>query len=129
MVKKQFSDDSTFVTGETNGTVSLWKDKKIVNKVKLFNDWTLVFAKNNVIIAASAGVGIVVLSNDLRRIETYPGRQKRPVSIDANEEFLVVGYYEEHGFGTSSRIIVQERDRGYNNQWSEVQRHVRLFYK
>ena len=129
MLKKQFSDDSTFVTGETNGTVSLWKDKKVVNKVKLFNDWTLVFAKNNVIFAASAGDGIVVLSNDLWGTETYPGRQKRPVSIDANEKFLVVGYHEKHVFGTGSSIIVQERKRGYYSQWSDKQRHVRLFYE
>ena len=85
------SDDSKFVTGSKNGTVTLWKQKKIEKSTKLFDEWTLVLFKSDHIFAAAQN-NVVELNMTLEVVKTFSGRNAQPFTIDANERYLVVGY-------------------------------------
>ena len=87
-----------FVTGSRNGTVSLWKNKEIEKSTKLFDEWTLVLFKNGAIFAASKNKDVVELDTNLDVVKKFKGRESQPYSIDANENYLVVGYDYESGF-------------------------------
>ena len=79
------------MTGSRNGTVTLWKDKRIQNSFKLSNEWTLVYYKNDCIFAASENK-VVELNMNLDEIKKFKGRNGQPLTIDASEEYLVIGY-------------------------------------
>ena len=102
-----------FVTGDRSGTVSLWKDRTVMHKIKLFTGWTLVTAKSGTIFAASQGTNILELNNDLEKTITHKvvGRHQQPVSMDANEEYLVVGYGGSSLYGPGN---IEVRGRGDN---------------
>ena len=89
-----------FVTGDIKGSVSLWKDKKVVLYTDVCTEPTLVIATNDTVFATSAYDGIVEMSSgdgivDLWRTNTHGDSSKRPVVMDANEKYLVVGYEEQ----------------------------------
>ena len=86
------SNDSNFVTGSRNGTVTLWKNKIIEKSVKHFDEWTLVLFKNDRIFAASANKDVIELNLSLDVVKRFNGRDCQPFTIDANEEYLIVGY-------------------------------------
>ena len=87
-----FSNNSKFVTGARDGTISLWANKKIEKSAKHFTEWTLVFYKNDHIFAASKNKDVVELNMSLEIVKKFTGRNCQPFTIDANENYLVVGY-------------------------------------
>ena len=76
----------------------MWKNKKVGKSIKLFDEWTLVLFKNDAIFAASRDNDVVELNMNLDVVKKFKGRESRPFTIDANENYLVVGYYRESGF-------------------------------
>ena len=88
----QFSYDSVFVTGSRNGSVSLWSDGKIEKSAKIFDEWTLVIYRDGQIFAASKNKAAVELDMTLNIIKKFDGRNSQPVTIDANQNYFVVGY-------------------------------------
>ena len=91
------------MSGSRNGTISLWKDKKIEKSRKIFDDWTLVLFKNDCIFAASKNKenkeNIVELNLNLNVVKKFKGRtssynneHNRPYTIDASENYVAVGY-------------------------------------
>ena len=99
-----FRNDSTFVAGGENGNVLLWKNNSLANSIQLFTGRsrrTLVMSKNDVIFAASASKEIFELNTNLETIKThqvcssydgYDYYYQQPRAMDANEEYLIVGY-------------------------------------
>ena len=85
------------MTGSRNGTVTLWKAKKIKKSTKIFDQWTLVFFKNGRIFAASQ-YNFVELNMNLDVVKTFKGRNAQPTTIDANANYLVVGYRGSVGY-------------------------------
>ena len=80
------------MTGSRNGLISLWKNNKVQKSTKIFDKWTLVLFKDGRIFAASEDEDVVELNMNLELIKKYKGRNKQPLTIDANENYLVVGY-------------------------------------
>ena len=80
------------MTGSRNGIISLWKHKKVEKSKKIFAEWTFVLAKNGRIFAASKDKDVVELTMKLNIVKKFKGRNTQPVTIDANENYLVVGY-------------------------------------
>ena len=80
------------MTGARNGAVSLWVNKKIENSAQHFNDWTLVLHKNDRIFAASKNKDVLELNMNLEIVKKFTGRDYQPYTIDANENYLAVGY-------------------------------------
>ena len=70
----------------------MWKAKKIEKSTKFFDKWTLVFFKNGRIFAASKDTDVVELNMNLEVVKKFKGRNSQPLTIDANENYLVVGY-------------------------------------
>ena len=85
------STNSKFVTGAVNGTVSLWKDKKIEKSNQVCNERTLVLFKQSRIFAASKNK-VVQLDMNLDILKKFEGRNAEPLKVDANESYLVVVY-------------------------------------
>ena len=81
------------MTGARNGTVSLWDNKSIEKSVKYFNQWTLVFSRGDSIFAASNNKDVLELNMNLDVVKKFTGRDSVPLSINANENNLVVGYF------------------------------------
>ena len=92
MVYCCFSNDTAFVTGARNGSVSLWRNKAIQKTVKLFDKWTLVLFKGDCIFAASENKDLLELNTNLDIVKKFTGRNSQPYTIDVNENYLVVGY-------------------------------------
>ena len=86
------------MTGARNGTVSLWDNKSIEKSVKYFNQWTLVFSKGDRIFAASNYKDVLELNMNLDIVKKFEGRDRQPYTIDANENYLVVGYKYYGGY-------------------------------
>ena len=89
------------MTGSRNGLVKLWKDKKVVKSETCFGEpwsrhnWTLVHYKNDRIFAASDNEEVIELNMDLDVVRKFPGRNTfgiLPFTMDANENYLVVGW-------------------------------------
>ena len=80
------------MSGSKNGTVSLWKDKKIEKSARIFDEWTLVLFKLDSIFAASKNKDIVELNLNLDIVKKFKGRDARPYTIDASENYVAVGY-------------------------------------
>ena len=94
-MKQNFSDNTTFVTGARNGTISLWKNKKVEMSMfrdKISNEWTLVHHKNGRIFAASKNKDVVELNMDLNTVKKFQGRDSQPYTMDADKRYLIVGY-------------------------------------
>ena len=70
----------------------MWKNKKIEKSKKMFNGWTLVLFKNSAVFAASEKKNVVELNMNLDVVKKFKGRESRPFTIDANENYIVVGY-------------------------------------
>ena len=83
---------SKFVSGSRNGTISLWNNNKIEKSAKVFHQWTLVLYKDGVIFAASKDKDVVELSMNLDVVKNFQGRDLQPYTIDANENYVVIGY-------------------------------------
>ena len=81
------------MSGSKNGTISLWKDKKIEKSTKIFDEWTLVLFKNSCIFAASKNKDAVELNLNLDVVKKFKGRDAQPSTIDASENYIAVGYY------------------------------------
>ena len=79
------------MTGARNGIISLWKDKQVENSVRIFDEWTLVLYKDCSIFAASR-YNVVELNMSLEVIKAFHGRTSQPFTMDANANYLVVGY-------------------------------------
>ena len=80
------------MTGARNGTVSLWNNKSIEKSVKYFNEWTLVFSRGDSIFAVSNNKDVLELNMNLDVVKKFTGRNSVPLSINANDNNLVVGY-------------------------------------
>ena len=80
------------MTGATNGTVSIWNDGVVEKSKKLFNERTMVLFKESKIFAASENKDVVELKMNLKVVKKFHGRDTQPSTIDANENYLVVGY-------------------------------------
>ena len=72
----------------------MWKNKKIEKSTKLFEEWTLVLFKDSCIFATSKNKDAVELNLNLEVVRKFKGRNQQPLSIDANENYLVVGYQD-----------------------------------
>ena len=70
----------------------MWQNKEIKKSTQIFDKWTLVFAKNDYIFAASEDKEVVELDLNLDVVKKFTGRNSQPFTIDANENYLVVGY-------------------------------------
>ena len=119
----QFRNDSTFVTGDNDGSVTLWKDKEITLTKKLFAERVLVIVQNGTIIAASFNRDIVEMDDEFDIKKTHRGTAyfQKPTALYANEKFLVVGYdhkSDDYGVRRPSQIIIKGRGQGL--QASEV---------
>ena len=79
------------MTGSRNGTVSLWKDKNIEKSVKISDGWTLVAFRAGRIFAVTTKY-VAELNTNLDVVRNYRSRDLQPYAIDANEDYLVVGY-------------------------------------
>ena len=79
------------MTGSGNGIVSLWKKKKIDKSTKISDNWTLVLFKEGQVFAASKN-NVVELNLNLEVAKKFKSRQSKPFTMDANENYLVVGY-------------------------------------
>ena len=91
-----FRNDSCFVTGTRNGTVSLWKAKQVIKSAQIFNKWTLVFCKDDRIFAASKNNDVVGLNMSLNVVKKFKGQDSQPLSIDASQKYLIIGYENGH---------------------------------
>ena len=79
-------------------------------------------AKNDTIFAASAGQDIVELTIEFDEIKKHWGRENQPVTMDANKEYLIVGYRRGNNFAGFSHIDIKGRhDYANGFQISEVQ--------
>ena len=96
---------------------------------KLFTERAQVIAENRTIIAASKDEDIVELNDELDTIRVHRGTgcHKEPTAVDANEEYLVVGYspdYAEYDYCCNvapSKITIKGRcDYDHGLQVSEV---------
>ena len=94
------------MAGSRNGTVSVWKDKKIQKEAKLFDEWTLVLNKNDRIFAASKNKDILELNMNLETIKKFKGRKYRSFSMDSSDSYLVVGY---NNFDKTNYVDVHSR--------------------
>ena len=70
----------------------MWKNKKVEKSAKHFTEWTLVLYKDDRIFAASKNKDIVELNMNLDVVKKFKGRDDQPFTINANENYLVVGY-------------------------------------
>ena len=70
----------------------MWKNKKIEKSAKHFIEWTLVLFKDDRIFGASKNKAVVELNMNLVVVKKFEGRDRQPLTIDANENYLVVGY-------------------------------------
>ena len=80
------------MTGSNNGIVSLWKNKKIEKSTKSLDELTLVLFKDGCIFAASGNKKTIELNMNLEVVRKFRGQNEWPITIDANENYLVVGY-------------------------------------
>ena len=80
------------MTGSRDGTITLWKNKKIEKSAKIFEEWTLVTFKNDRIFAASNSKDVVELNMNLGVVKKFTGRYCQPLTIDASEPYLIIGY-------------------------------------
>ena len=71
----------------------MWNNKSIEKSVKYFNEWTLVFSRGDSIFAASNNKDVLELNMNLDVVKKFTGRDSVPLSINANENNLVVGYF------------------------------------
>ena len=76
----------------------MWKNKKIEKSTKLFDEWTLVLFKNGAIFAASRNKDVIELNMNLDVVKNFKGRNSQPLTIDANENYLIVGFGFMSGF-------------------------------
>ena len=116
-----FSNDRNFVTGSRNGTVSLWKDGKIVKSTQLFNEWTLVFHKDGCVFAASKNNHVFELNMNLESVKKFSGRNYQPYTMDVSNNYLVIGYRDsgyvdvysrkEDTNGTEKKIMVSSFEK------------------
>ena len=82
-----------FVTGSYYGTVSLWKNKKLVKSITLFDSHTRVLFKNGGVFARTDKNDYVIeLNLNLAIVIKFVTREKIR-TMDANENYLVVGYW------------------------------------
>ena len=70
----------------------MWKNKEIEVSTKLFDEWTLVLFKDSCIFATSKSKGAVELNMNLEVVTSFMGRDDKPFTIDANENYVVIGY-------------------------------------
>ena len=70
----------------------MWNGNKIEKSAKIFDEWTLVLHKEDAIFATSKNKDVVELSMNLDIVKKFHGRDFQPYAIDANENYLVVGY-------------------------------------
>ena len=68
------------------------KQKKIEKSTKFFDQWTLVFFRDGHIFAASKDRDVVELNMNLEVVKKFNGRNAQALTIDANENYLAVGY-------------------------------------
>ena len=122
-----------FAAGANNGTVTIWKDKEITTIKELFTDRALVIVENETVFAASRDQDITELNLELDTIKIHRGTgcKQKPTAMDANEEYLIVGYGHDHDRHDwdyvdrrSSKITIKGRGQGL--QVSEVKF---LFYQ
>ena len=109
------------MTGTTNGTVVFWENGKIkrwkkIFEPKSFDNWTLVLFKDDRIFASFEKTDVVELNMNLNIIKKFEGRDSQPTTMDANENFLAVGYEcityvhsrkELNQNGTNKKIMVR----------------------
>ena len=74
--------------------------------INLFHNWTLVLFNDDSIFAASEDKDVVELDMNLKVVNKFRGRDSRPISIDANEKYLVVGYKSRENYGP---VVVHNR--------------------
>ena len=79
------------MTGARNGTITIWKDKNIEKSTKLFFKWTLVLYNNDCIFAACEN-NVIELNLSLDVVKKFHSRNSQPLTIDASENYLVLGY-------------------------------------
>ena len=77
-------------------------------------------AKKGTIFAASAGRDIVELNKNLDQTNLHWGRDNQPIAMDANEEYLVVGYRKGLLAGFSHIDVKGRRDNLHDFQIFEV---------
>ena len=97
------------MTGARNGIVSLWKNK-IDKSTKLFDKWTLVLFKDGCIFAVAENKDAVELNIKLDVVKIYKCRNTQPLTIDANKNYLVVGY-DSASSGYVSYVDVHNRNQ------------------
>ena len=85
-------NESEFVVGSRNGNVALWQSKEIKKSSKIFDEWTLVHANSDCIFAASSNKDVVELDMNLDVVKKFKGRDSQPYTVDANQDYLVIGY-------------------------------------
>ena len=94
-----------FITGARSGTVTLWKAKKATKSKKLFKGLPFLAYKNGRIFAARWNECVLELDTNLNQMRKYTAKNKTsvtPVSIDANPDFLVVGW-------SDGSIVIHDR--------------------
>ena len=73
-------------------TLTLWKAKRAIKSIKFFKRLPLLAYKNGSIFAAWENERIIELDTGLNVIKKYESKNKPPVSIDANDDYLAVGW-------------------------------------
>ena len=69
----------------------MWKEKKIEKSTKISNNWTLVLFNEGQIFVASKD-NVVELDLNLEVAKKFRSQEIKPHTIDANENYFVVGY-------------------------------------
>ena len=90
-------DSASFVVSTADGTLTLWKSKTAIKSVKfsvnqVSNGSPLVAYKNGSIFAAWQNERVVELDTGLNLVKKYKSKNKTPVSIDADDDYLAVGW-------------------------------------
>ena len=61
--------------------------------MKYFDEWTLVSFKDGSLFAASERKDVLELDINLNIVKKFQGLKYQPYTIDANENYLVLGYF------------------------------------
>ena len=95
------SDDTTFVSGQKDGTILLWKNKAIVASINPFEQsvidkWPLVVYKKQLLRTLAVSKHEVAVELDAESLnfrKEFTGRRNcQPLTLDANANYLVIGY-------------------------------------
>jgi len=86
--------ENKFVTGNEDGTISLFKNGKHERTRKLASCCCLVKFISNEIVVAPLEADLVILNENLEIVKKYHGAHGKPVSISGNAKFIVVGYQD-----------------------------------